>query len=96
MYISNPDINTVYPLDEISVPVLVIYARDTPLANYEIVRSMAERIPGANLVTIENGGHPLLGHDKKIKSKIYESWNKLKQAATAEFQIMSNCNDEKQ
>jgi pimeloyl-ACP methyl ester carboxylesterase len=70
MYISNPDINTGYPLDEISVPVLVIHAKDDPLANYENARSMAGRIPDAKLVTIENGGHPLLGHEEKIRSEI--------------------------
>jgi hypothetical protein len=31
---------------------------------------MAERIPGAELITIESGGHMLLGHEERIRSEI--------------------------
>lgn len=72
MYVSNPDINTGYPLEEISVPVLMIHAKDDPLARYENAHSMTERIPDAKLVTIEEGGHPLLGHENKVRSAIGE------------------------
>lgn len=70
MYISNPDINTGYSLEEITVPVLIINAVDDPLALYKNAQSMAERIPGAKLVTIESGGHMLLGHEEKVRSDI--------------------------
>lgn len=70
MYISNPDINTGYPLEEITVPVLIINALDDPLALYKNAQSMAERIPGAKLVTIESGGHMLLGHEERVRSDI--------------------------
>lgn len=69
MYISNPAINA-YAVDEISVPTLIIHAVDDPLADYDNVQTMAERIPDAKLVTIESGGHPLLGHEKRIRSEI--------------------------
>jgi len=72
MYVSNPDINTGYPLEEIAVPVLIINAVDDPLALYENAQSMAERIPGAKLVTIESGGHMLLGHEERVRSEIAE------------------------
>jgi len=72
MYVSNPDINTGYPLEEITVPALIIHAADDPLARYENARSMAERIPGARLVTVESGGHMLLGHEGRIRSEIGE------------------------
>jgi pimeloyl-ACP methyl ester carboxylesterase len=72
MYVSNPDINTGYPLDEITVPVLIINAVDDPLARYDNAQSMAEQIPGAKLVTIENGGHMLLGHEERIRVEIAE------------------------
>ena len=72
MYVSNPDINTGYPLEEIAVPVLIIHAVDDPLASYDNARSMAERIPGARLVTVESGGHMLLGHEGRIRSEIGE------------------------
>ena len=72
MYVSNPDINTGYPLEEIAVPVLIINAIDDPLALYDNARAMAERIPGAKLVTIESGGHMLLGHEERVRSEIGE------------------------
>jgi len=70
MYVSNPDINTGYPLEEITVPVLIII--DDPLALYDNARAMAERIPGARLVTLESGGHMLLGHEERIRAEIGE------------------------
>lgn len=72
MYVSNPDINRGYPLEEISLPTLIIHAKDDPLASYENARSMAEQIPGAELVTIESGGHPLLGYEERIRTEIQE------------------------
>jgi pimeloyl-ACP methyl ester carboxylesterase len=59
-----------YPLEEITVPVLIISAVDDPLTLYVNAQGMAERIPGAKLVTIESGGHMLLGHEERIRSEI--------------------------
>jgi pimeloyl-ACP methyl ester carboxylesterase len=74
MFVSNPDINAGYPggypLEEINLPVLIINAVDDPLTLYKNAQSAAERIPGAKLVTIENGGHMLLGHEEKVRSEI--------------------------
>ena len=70
MYVSNPDINSGYPLEGITVPVLIIHAEDDPLASYDNARAMAERIPSARLFTVESGGHMLLGHAETIRSKI--------------------------
>lgn len=70
MYVSNPDINAGYPLDELTVPVLIVHAVDDPLASYDNARSTAEEIPEARLVTIESGGHMLLGQGETIRSEI--------------------------
>jgi pimeloyl-ACP methyl ester carboxylesterase len=70
MYVSNPDVNTGYPLEEIAAPVLIINAVDDPLTLYRNAQSAAERIPGAKLVTIEDGGHMMLGHEDRIRSEI--------------------------
>jgi pimeloyl-ACP methyl ester carboxylesterase len=70
MYISNPDVNTGYPLEEIAVPVLIVNAVDDPLTLYVNAQAAAERIPGARLVTISDGGHMLLGHEERIRSEI--------------------------
>lgn len=70
MFVSNSDINTGYPLEEITVPVLIVNAIDDPLTLYGNAQSAAERIPGAKLVTIEDGGHMMLGHEERIRSEI--------------------------
>lgn len=70
MYVSNPDVNTGYSLEEIAVPVLIVNAVDDPLTLYKNARSAAERIPGAKLVTIEDGGHMMLGHEELVRSEI--------------------------
>jgi len=54
------------------VPVLIINAVDDPLALYDNAPAMAEQFPGARLVTVESGGHLLLGHEKRIRSEIAE------------------------
>ena len=70
MFVSNADINTGYPLEEITVPTLIVNAVDDPLTLYVNAQSMAERIPAARLVTIESGGHMLLGQEERIRSEI--------------------------
>ena len=70
MYLSNLDINNGYPLEEITVPVLIVNAVDDPLTLYKNAQSAAERIPGSRLVTIEDGGHMMLGHEERIRSEI--------------------------
>jgi pimeloyl-ACP methyl ester carboxylesterase len=70
MFVSNSDINTGYPLEEITVPVLIVNAVDDPLTLYRNAQAAAERIPGSKLVTIESGGHMLLGHEERIRSEI--------------------------
>ena len=74
MFVSNPDINAGYPggyrLEEINLPVLIINAVDDPLTLYKNAKSAAKRIPSAKLVTIESGGHMLLGHEERVRSEI--------------------------
>jgi pimeloyl-ACP methyl ester carboxylesterase len=70
MYVSNLDINNGYSLEEITVPVLIVNAVDDPLTLYKNAQSAAERIPGSRLVTIEDGGHMMLGHEERIRSEI--------------------------
>ena len=72
MYVSNPAINKGLPLEKISVPTLVIHALDDPLADYDNARAMMEALPEAELMTIHDGGHPLLGHEDEIRRRIAE------------------------
>jgi pimeloyl-ACP methyl ester carboxylesterase len=70
MYVSNPDINSGYRFEEVAVPTLVVGALDDPLALYENARAMAEQIPGAEMATVDSGGHLLLGHEDEVRSLI--------------------------
>jgi pimeloyl-ACP methyl ester carboxylesterase len=70
MFVSNPDVNTGYPVEEIAVPVLIVNAVDDPLCLFANARSLAERIPGAKLIAIEDGGHMMLGHEERLRSEI--------------------------
>jgi len=70
MYVSNLDINTGYPLEEITVPVLIVNAVDDPLTLYRNAQAAAERIPGSKLFTIESGGHMLLGQEERVRAEI--------------------------
>ena len=57
-YVGNLDVAT-YAFEEITVPTLVVHARDDALSPYEDSRAMAGRIPGAQFVTVARGGHTL-------------------------------------
>jgi pimeloyl-ACP methyl ester carboxylesterase len=55
-----------FPLEQLSAPTLVITAKDDPLAPYEFAVTAARRIPDAQLVTIEAGGHMFIGHSHQV------------------------------
>jgi pimeloyl-ACP methyl ester carboxylesterase len=59
-----------FPLEQLTVPTLVISARDDALAPYRYAAEAAARIPGAKLVTIEAGGHLFMGHDAQVREAI--------------------------
>jgi pimeloyl-ACP methyl ester carboxylesterase len=68
-YESNPEINH-YPLEEIQSPTLVVSAVDDPMALHENARQLAERIPGARLVAVPDGGHLMLGHTEEVRREV--------------------------
>jgi pimeloyl-ACP methyl ester carboxylesterase len=68
-YISTPDVQG-YPLEEISVPTLIINARDDGLSAFQNAARAAERIPGAELLAIDQGGHMLLGSETLIGQEV--------------------------
>jgi pimeloyl-ACP methyl ester carboxylesterase len=70
MFVSNPDINQDYPFEQISVPVLMIHAKDDPLCSFQGALSMQQKIPNIEIENFERGGHILLGHEAEIQNKI--------------------------
>lgn len=64
-YVSNADVNN-YDLESISAPTLLVHTKDDPLASYDASRRAAERIPGARFLSLESGGHLMLGQTKIV------------------------------
>ena len=65
LYVSNADVNS-YNLEAIRVPTLIIHTKDDQLASHEASQRAAERIPGARFVSLESGGHLMLGQTKNL------------------------------
>jgi 2-hydroxy-6-oxonona-2,4-dienedioate hydrolase len=58
------------PLEQIKAPTLVIHARDDALVGFAHAEHAASRIPGAELMAFETGGHYLLGHYDAIEKRL--------------------------
>jgi predicted alpha/beta-fold hydrolase len=61
-----------YPLESIEAPVLILHAKNDPMAKYETMKQAAVRFQDATVVTYETGGHVLFGHDKENREYIRE------------------------
>jgi pimeloyl-ACP methyl ester carboxylesterase len=70
-YVGNADIAS-YPFESMTVPTLVVAAEDDTLAPYKDSRAMAERIPGAQFVTVHRGGHTLTQLDAGARRAVAE------------------------
>jgi pimeloyl-ACP methyl ester carboxylesterase len=62
--VSNADVIH-YNLEAISVPTLIAHTKDDQLASHEASQRAAERIPGARFVSLDSGGHLMLGQQQK-------------------------------
>jgi pimeloyl-ACP methyl ester carboxylesterase len=65
LYVSNADVNSC-KLEAIRVPTLIVHTKDDQLASHEASKSATERIPGARFVSLESGGHMMLGQEKNL------------------------------
>ena len=68
-FVSNDAVNTV-PLEHLAAPTLLIHAADDPLASYDSAQQAATRIPDAELLTLDSGGHLGLGQTDRIRTAI--------------------------
>jgi len=64
LFVSNADV-TNYNLEAVRVPTLIAHTKDDQLASHEASQRAAERIPGARFVSLDSGGHLMLGQQKK-------------------------------
>ena len=69
LFVSNADVAT-YNLAAISVPTLIAHTKDDQLASHEASQRAAARIPGARFVSLESGGHLMLGQQKKAGDEL--------------------------
>ena len=68
-YVSNPDVNRI-ELSQVLVPTLVMHARDDPGPPYASAVETAHRIPDAQVVTVDSGGHLMLGDHADAISEV--------------------------
>lgn len=59
-----------YGFEELTVPTLIVSAADDPWARHDYAVSAAGRIRGAELVTVDRGGHLFLSHDGQVRTVI--------------------------
>jgi 2-hydroxy-6-oxonona-2,4-dienedioate hydrolase len=59
-----------YALESIDAPALILHARDDRMNAVAIAESLGERLPKANLVLYDTGGHLLLGYHADARDEI--------------------------
>jgi pimeloyl-ACP methyl ester carboxylesterase len=68
-FVSNADVNNC-DLEAIRVPTLIVHTKDDPLASFESAPRAAGRIPGARLISLESGGHLILGQAEHVRNEL--------------------------
>ena len=77
LFVSNADVAN-YKLETISVPTLIVHTTDDQLASHDASRRAAERIPGARFVSLESGGHLMLGQQKKCHDELADFFGEMR------------------
>jgi pimeloyl-ACP methyl ester carboxylesterase len=67
--VSEPEVDN-FPLEQLSVPTLMVHAADDALARYQTAPAAAARIQGARLVTIPRGGHLYVGAEARVRQEV--------------------------
>lgn len=70
-FVSNPAINQI-ELSEVPVPTMVLHARDDTGPPYPAAVAMARQIPCARVVTVDRGGHLMLGNHPAATHEVEE------------------------
>lgn len=71
LYVSNPDVQG-YPLEQVTVPTLILNARDDAMSAYGNAERAARRVQGSHLVSFDHGGHLLLDDDEAVRRSVAE------------------------
>ena len=67
--VSNADVND-YNLEAIQVPTLIVHTKDDRLASHEASRRAAARIRGTRFISLDSGGHLMLGQTQIIRDEL--------------------------
>jgi len=51
-----------YPIENLNIPILIVHAKDDPMAKFEDIELILERI-NAETMIFPDGGHLIVGHD---------------------------------
>jgi pimeloyl-ACP methyl ester carboxylesterase len=68
-FVGDADVNG-YNLEAINVPTLIVHTKDDHVASHEASKRAAERIPGARFLSLESGGHLMLGQMKIVGAEL--------------------------
>jgi pimeloyl-ACP methyl ester carboxylesterase len=68
-FVSNAVVNDCN-LEGISVPTLIVHTKDDQVASHDASQRAAERIPGARFVSLESGGHLMIGQTKIVRDEL--------------------------
>ncbi|MGI6608495.1 MAG: alpha/beta fold hydrolase [Erysipelotrichaceae bacterium] len=70
---TNPDMERNfddYPIENMTIPVLILHAEDDNIASYEKVNAVQHRFKNLTLITFPTGGHMMIGHGEEIKEAV--------------------------
>ena len=59
-----------YDMSKLSVPVLILHARDDKLASFEAAEACSRIIPRCTFVPLDDGGHMMKGHEEEIRKAL--------------------------
>lgn len=68
-FVSNADVHNC-DLEAIGVPTLIAHTKDDVLASHVASKAAAARIPGARFLSLESGGHLLLGQTAILRNEL--------------------------
>lgn len=66
-----------YKIEKITAPILVVHAKDDPMAKYESIEKFVART-NAKTAVFETGGHLITGHDDAVSIAIKEFIEEMK------------------
>lgn len=67
-----------YDMRQLTVPVLILHAKDDELAEFSAAEQWAERMEECTFVALETGGHLMTGNSQKIEEALDEFIGKTK------------------